>query len=157
RQAVVFSPRIAILGESSRCRSVGGGAHENTGVAAARPDGARLRRRRKRPREETIMQRKRHPLSRFAVFLLLLLSLIPSLPAAATPAAGPLRAKPREDRLSAGGRMAARARAAIEASRGGGHLARRIGGGTCGNEPDCGEDGAVAAFSEAQSEMSIAV
>src|SRR5262249_17974001 len=102
------------------------------------------------------MNPSRHRFLRLAVVLCSLLFLLSVLPASAK---RPLRAKAREDRLSAMGRMAAGARAAIQAGRGPGHLLPRIGG-TCGNEPDCGDDGDISSAdtpSEAQSELSIAV
>src|SRR5437763_555312 len=95
-----------------------------------------------------------HPKRHRFLFLFSLLFLILVLPASAK---RPLGAKEQEDRMCATGRMAARAHAAILAGRGRGHLLPRIGG-TCDNEPDCGDDsGFDATTSEVQSEMSIAV
>jgi hypothetical protein len=105
------------------------------------------------------MKRIRHR-SLFPFLLFSLLFLISVLPADAK---RPLQAKPGEDRMSAMGRLAARARAAIQAGHGRGHLLPRLGG-TCGNEPDCGDDSGIgdaggtgATTSEVQAELSIAV
>jgi len=80
------------------------------------------------------MSPRRNRFLRLAVVLGSLLFLIPVLPASAG-ARRPLRAKPHADRMSAMGRMAELARAAIQAGHGRAHLSPRIGG-TCGNEPD---------------------
>jgi hypothetical protein len=70
---------------------------------------------------------------------LLSLLLILAIPALARPVAGSHGAKiAQEDRMSTMGRIAARARAAIEKT-GGHHLFAATGEG-CDNEPDCGED-----------------
>jgi hypothetical protein len=98
------------------------------------------------------MSLRRPPLA--VLFSLLLLLAAAVLPAAA---AGRSR-KPAEDHMSAMGRLAVRARAAIAATHGKASLGLRVGE-TCDNEPDCeGEDefdpDAVAG---GQAEVSIAV
>jgi len=91
---------------------------------------------------------------RLAVLLPSLLLLAAALPAAAAGRPG----KPSEDRMSSMGRLAARAKAAIEATHGGARLGLRTGE-TCGNEPDCGDDntGIGDSISGGQAEVSIAV
>jgi hypothetical protein len=87
------------------------------------------------------------------------LSALLLLAAAALPAVAADRpGRPSEDRMSAMGRIAARARAAIEATHGKARLGRRLDA-NCDNEPDCeGEDEFDADnVAGGQAELSIAV
>jgi len=90
------------------------------------------------------------------VAILLSLLLAASALSAAVASRPAHRAKAGEDRMSAMGRLAARARAAIEATGGLPRLARRIGDG-CDNEPDCGDDQDADNVAGGQAELSIAV
>jgi hypothetical protein len=89
------------------------------------------------------------------VALLSLLLLASVLPAAG---AGRPGGKPGEDFMSSMGRLAVRARAAVEATGGRAHLSLRTGE-TCDNQPDCGDDntGEGDSISGGQAEVSIAV